>query len=251
MPDMDGIRAVARRHGLAVIEDAAEAIGSEYKRKKAGGFGDAGVFSFHGSKTLTTGEGGMLVTDREDLHHRALVLRDHGREPGDKAFWNREVGYKYRMSSMQAALGLAQLERIEELIARKREIRGWYADELGGVEGLTLNHEGPETRIVPWMVTVIVDARFGLTKDRVLAVMSDRGIDGRPFFHPLSSLPAYAHLGGKDAGARRNPVSYRLSPFGVNLPSAMSLTRENVAYVCRALRDILRGVPSKTARPRG
>lgn len=122
MPDMDAIREVAQRHGISIIEDAAEAIGSEYKGKKAGSFGDAGVFSFHGSKTLTTGEGGMLVTDREDIYHRVLFLRDHGRQPGNQMFWNTEVAYKYKMTSMQAALGLAQLERIEELITYKRQI---------------------------------------------------------------------------------------------------------------------------------
>src|SRR5207244_1234968 len=109
---------VADRHGIAVIEDAAEAIGSEYRGRKAGSFGRAGVFSFHGAKTLTTGEGGLLATDDADLYARTLVLRDHGRKPGDIMFWNTEVAFKYRMSSMQAALGLAQLERIEELVAR-------------------------------------------------------------------------------------------------------------------------------------
>ena len=122
MPDMDALLEVAGRNNIPVIEDAAEAAGAEYKGKKAGSFGDVGVFSFHGSKTLTTGEGGMLVTDRDDIHHRVLFLRDHGRKPGDNLFWNTEVAYKYKMSSMQAALGLAQLERIDELIERKREI---------------------------------------------------------------------------------------------------------------------------------
>src|SRR6266576_5644969 len=125
MPDMDEILEVAARNNISVIEDAAEAAGAEYKGKKAGSFGDAGVFSFHGSKTLTTGEGGMLVTDRDDIHRQVLFLRDHGRQPGDNLFRNTEVAYKYKMSSMQAALGLAQLERIDELIEHKREIFDW------------------------------------------------------------------------------------------------------------------------------
>jgi perosamine synthetase len=139
MPEMNSLLEVARAHGLAVVEDAAEAAGAEYEGRRAGSFGDAGVFSFHGSKTLTTGEGGMLVTDDESLFRRTLVLRDHGRKPGDKQFWNTEIAYKYKMSSMQAALGLAQLERIEELIERKREIFGWYRQELESVEEITLN----------------------------------------------------------------------------------------------------------------
>ena len=239
MPDMDSLLASAMRHGVAVIEDAAEAIGSKYGGKKAGSFGDTSVYSFHGSKTLTTGEGGMLLTDREDLHHRVLVLRDHGREPGDRAFWNKEVAYKYKMSSMQAALGLAQLERVEELIARKRQIYGWYVRELAGVEGLTLNYDPPDQQIIHWMVTVIVDARFGVEKHRLMDLMGERGIDCRPFFHPLSSLPAYAHTNQARQAAQRNAVCYRLSPYGINLPSAMNLTQEKVAYVCSALRSVL------------
>jgi perosamine synthetase len=116
MPDMDAIRIIARRNKIAIIEDAAEAFGAKYKGKHSGAFGEIGVFSFHGSKTLTTGEGGMLVTDREDLFKRIQILRDHGRQPEDRMFWNSEVAYKYKMSSMQAALGLAQLERIDELL---------------------------------------------------------------------------------------------------------------------------------------
>jgi perosamine synthetase len=240
MPDWDAIRDVARRHGIAIIEDAAEAIGSEYKGRKAGSFGDTGVFSFHGSKTLTTGEGGMLVTNREDIYHRVLFLRDHGRKVGDKMFWNTEVAYKYKMSSMQAALGLAQLERIEELIARKRQIFAWYWEELSDIDGITLNYEAPGTKNTYWMVTAVLDPSWGIEKERLIALLSERNIDSRPFFYPLSSLPAYEHLEQAKQARQRNQVSYRISPYGVNLPSALILTKEKVRYVCDALRDILR-----------
>lgn len=143
MPDIDAIQAVAKQHNIAIIEDAAEAIGSEYKSRKAGSLGDVSTFSFHGSKTLTTGEGGMLATDREDIYERAIFLRDHGRKSGDKQFWNTEVGYKYKMSAMQAALGLAQLERVDELAARKRQIFNWYEKAHSGLDGITLNYEAP------------------------------------------------------------------------------------------------------------
>jgi len=239
MPDVDAIRDIAARNRVAIIEDAAEAIGSEYKGKKAGSFGKTGVFSFHGSKTLTTGEGGMLVTDDEDLYWRVLVLRDHGRQPGDKAFYNAEVAHKYKMSSMQAALGLAQLERIEELVLRKREIFEWYREGLHGVEGLTINHEAPETKNSYWMVTVIVDPRLGIKKDQLIAWMDQKGVDCRPFFHPLSSLPAYAGLKEAIRAQKQNEVSYRLSPHGVNLPSGFNLTKPTVNYVCNALKDAL------------
>jgi len=239
MPEMDKICAIAEKHGIAVIEDAAEAIGSEYQSKKAGGFGDAGVFSFHGSKTLTTGEGGMLVTAREDIYRRALVLRDHGRPPGDRMFFNTEVAYKYKMSSMQAALGLAQLERIEELIERKRQIFQWYARGLDGIEGVTLNYEAPDTRNTYWMVSLILDPCLGLTKEDVMERLSQDGIDSRPFFHPLSSLPAYDGLLESIRAKQRNTVSYAISPYGVNLPSGMNMDEETVGRVCAALKTIL------------
>lgn len=239
MPDMDAILEVAGEHDVAVIEDAAEAAGAEYHGKRAGSFGDVGVFSFHGSKTLTTGEGGLLATDREDVYHRALYLRDHGRKPGDKMFWNTEVAYKYKMSSMQAALGLAQLERIDELMARKREIFGWYKEELSDMEGVTLNPEPPGTKNGFWMVTVVLDERLGVEKDYLMGAMAERNVDCRPFFHPLSSIPAYAEREEARAARSRNRTSYRICPHGVNLPSGLNLTREQVAYVCDAFREIL------------
>lgn len=239
MPDWDALREVAARHGVIIIEDAAESIGSEYKGRKAGSIGTTGVFSFHGSKTLTTGEGGMLVTNDDAIRARALFLRDHGRPPGDRLFHNTEVAYKYKMSSMQAALGAAQLERVEELIARKREIFSWYAGELAGVDGLTLNYEAPSTKNTYWMVTVVLDGRFGLKKERLMELLGSQRIDCRPFFHPLSSLPAYAGQPQAEAARTRNSVSYRVSPFAVNLPSALNLTRTQVNRVTSAFRNVL------------
>jgi perosamine synthetase len=241
MPDMDGLRSVATRHQIAIIEDAAEAIGSEYKGRKAGSLGDTGTFSFHGSKTLTTGEGGLLVTDREDVYHRALFLRDHGRRPGDKMFFNTEVAYKYKMSSMQAALGLAQLERVDELVSRKREIFASYQVELSDVEGVTLNHQAPEVKNTYWMVTVVLDEKMGFGKEMLMKAMDARNIDCRPFFHPLSSLPAYATFGQAERARQRNTTSYQISPYAINLPSGLNMTREQVKYVCDSLKEIVAG----------
>jgi len=241
MPDMDAIREVASRHRIPIVEDAAEAIGSEYKGRRAGSFGDASVFSFHGSKTLTTGEGGMLVTNDAKLFARTQFLRDHGRKPGDKMFFNHEVAYKYKMSSMQAALGLAQLERIEELLDHKRQTFNWYEEELKGVDGITLNYEAPETKPVYWMVTVVVDPKFNLSKERLMEEMSERNIDCRPFFHPLSSIPAYRDTEQALLARARNQVSYRISPYGLNLPSALNMTEEKVRVVCATLRKTLLG----------
>ena len=239
LPNMTAIRDIAHKRGIPIIEDAAEAIGSEYEGQKAGSFGETGVFSFHGSKTLTTGEGGMLVTDREDLWKRILFLRDHGRQPGDKMFVNTEVAYKYKMSSLQAALGLAQLERIAELIERKRKIFSWYRQELNNIEGLTLNYEAPNTKNTFWMVTAIIDPDRGLRKSELLHRMAEKNIDGRPFFHPLSSLPAYERLPSAAIARQRNLNSYKLSASGFNLPSGMNMTKDKTKYVCDKLKDIL------------
>ncbi|MEI6294248.1 MAG: DegT/DnrJ/EryC1/StrS family aminotransferase [Methanomicrobiales archaeon] len=238
MPEMDAIREIAQDHDIAIIEDAAEAIGSEYHGKRSGCFGDTGVFSFHGSKTMTTGEGGMLVTDRKDLFERCLILRDHGRALGDKMFWNAEVGYKYKMSSMQAALGLAQLERIDELVNRKRQIFGWYQENLQTVDGITLNCEPSGTKNSYWMVTAIFDPKFGLLKEDVMCLLKDKGIDSRPFFYPLSSQPAYSGLDLACEARERNVMAYRVSPYGVNLPCGMTITSESVNYVCDAVKGV-------------
>jgi perosamine synthetase len=238
--DMAAIMAVAKRHNIAVIEDAAEAIGSEYRGRKAGAIGDAGTFSFHGSKTLTTGEGGMLVTSRDDLFVRVLRLRDHGREPGDRLFINNEVAFKYKMSALQAAFGLAQLERVEELVARKREIFAWYAKQAGGMNGVSLNHEAPGTKNSYWMVTAVFDRELGLRKEDVMAQLKGRNIDSRPFFSPLSSLPAYRELGGAARWQSRNPVSYDIGARAVNLPSGFNMTETLVERVIDGLANIVR-----------
>ena len=237
MPDMDELIEVAQDHGIAVIEDAAEAIGSEYKGRRAGTFGDTGVFSFHGSKTLTTGEGGMLVTNSEDIYRQALFFRDHGRQPGDKLFWNTSVAYKYKMSSMQAALGLAQLERVEELISRKRQIFEWYAAELADAEWVTLNYETPDTKNSYWMVTAIINGNLGIDKESLMAKMEQGGVDCRPFFYPLSSLPAYENAEQAAKAREQNQVSYRISPYGINLPSGLNMTLEKVQYVAHLLKQ--------------
>lgn len=239
LPDMSAIQDVARRHNIAIVEDAAEAMGSEYKNNKAGSFGATGVFSFHGSKTLTTGEGGMLTTDREDLYHRILYLRDHGRKPGEKMFIAEEVAHKYKMSSLQAALGLAQLERIEELVGRKREIFAWYEQELAGVESITLNYEAESTKNSYWMTTAILDPNLQIQKEQLIEAMRDNNVDLRPFFSPLSSTPAYEKSLQAQRARQRNRVSYQISPYGINLPSGMDMTKEKVEFVCDVLKGIL------------
>jgi perosamine synthetase len=245
MPDVDAIRKIAYEHDIAIIEDAAEAVGTEYKGRKAGSFGDTGAFSFHGSKTLTTGEGGMLVTDDESIYKRCLISSDHGRYPDDKMFWNREIGFKYKMSCLQAALGLAQLERIDELARYKRQIFSWYESELKAVDGLMLNCEAPNAKSTYWMVTVILDKRFGIDKEKLIGLLSERNIDSRPFFYPLSSLPPYENFEQAREAQQRNKNAYSIASWGVNLPCGMNMTQEKVLYVCDVLKSILNDAVSK------
>jgi perosamine synthetase len=235
MCDWPALAALARPRGIALVEDAAEAIGSRLQGRRAGTFGDVGVFSFHGSKTLTTGEGGMLITAREDLHARIARLRDHGRAPGDRAFWNEEVGFKYRMSGLQAALGLAQLERLDDLVSHKRALFSAYRERLAHVAGLTLNAEPEGVFNSYWMSTVLVDAGHRISKEALAARLSVRGIDTRPFFHPLSMLPAMRAFEDAARARARNRVAYDLSARGINLPSAACLSDADVERVCASL----------------
>ena len=241
MPNLDPILELCRERNIAVIEDAAEAAGATYKQRPAGSFGTFSAFSFHGSKTLTTGEGGILLLDDEAAYWRCLKLRDHGRDPGDMMFWNRTIGHKYRMSSMQAALGTAQLERLPELIARKRAIFDWYRRELGNLPGVTLNSEARDVFNVYWMVTVVLDPHLGWTKEKLVPTLRAHNIDCRPFFYPLSMQPAYESFPTAAVARERNLVSYAVSPYGINLPSALSLTEDQVAFVAAKLKMLLGG----------
>jgi perosamine synthetase len=240
MPDMEGIEATCAARGIPLIEDAAEAIGSTFRGRPAGSFGLVSTFSFHGSKTITTGEGGMLLTDDADLFARCQFLRDHGRKPGDRMFFNAEVAFKYKMSALQAAIGTAQVERAAEIVARKRTIFSWYRDRLAGFPGLAMNPEPDGGINQYWMVTVVWDGRYAVEKGAVMDALSAHGIDSRPFFHPLSSLPAYAGRPEADRARARNRVAYALAPRGINLPSALSLTEAQVDRACLAFLGALR-----------
>lgn len=240
-PQMDEILDLCRRRGLPIIEDAAEAVGARYRDRPAGALGDIGVFSFHGSKTLTTGEGGMWVTGDPALYRRALSLSDQGRDPDTRDHRIEHVGLKARMGALPAAFGLAQLERIDELLARKREAFGWYRERLADRPGVRLNPEPPDVDPSYWMATAMFDPSLGLSKESVIAYLGERGIECRPFFYPLSSMPAFAELPSTAAAREENRVAYDLSARGVNLPSSLSLTAEQVDRVADALDELLAG----------
>jgi len=239
-PDMDALLAVTEPRGLPVLEDAAQAIGSSWRDRAAGTLGDVAVFSFHGTKTLTTGEGGMMVTDRPDLFERAARLRDHGRKATDHRFFvTDELGYKYRMSSLQAAFGRAQLARVDELLERKRQIFSWYEERLADVAGVHLNPSVEGMHNTYWMTTVVLDPDYGLQTRDLMELLDERGIDSRPFFPPLSSLPAFDRYESVRGARLRNPVAYDISTRSVNLPSALMLSEHDIDRVCDELRAIV------------
>jgi perosamine synthetase len=232
--EMDAIMDIAKKHGLVVLEDAAEGLGSEYKGQKAGSIGDAGVFSFHGTKTISTGEGGILVTSRPEVYEQAKILNDHGRDPKvGKTFWMENYGYKYKMSNLQAAMGCAQIERADELIGKKRLIFSWYRELLKGLP-CRLNPEPPGTKNSYWLPTAIFDEEVMFDRDRLFAYMKEHNIDSRPFFYPLSSLPMFESCPG-------NKVAYGIYARGINLPSYHDLEFEDAKTVVETLRAFLRG----------
>ena len=240
MPEWDKILSIAKQKNIFVIEDAAEAIGSKYKNKPAGSFGDVSVFSFHASKTITTGEGGMLVTDRKDLFEKMLILRDHGRNPGDKNFFNDHIAFKYKMSSMQAALGLSQLSRLDKFIDKKRLIFNAYQQELSNVPDITLNPVIADVFSSYWMVCVILGKTYTIAISKLREKLLARGVDTRPCFHPLSSLPAYKeHIINNQAILNDTPVAYAIGPHGLNLPSSVVLTEDDIKDICNIFKDCL------------
>jgi len=229
LAEMDKIMQIAKKHNLYVIEDAAEAIGSEYKGEKAGSIADFGVFSFHGTKTITTGEGGMLVTNNKELYKKASILWDHGRDPKiKKMFWVEYIGYKHKMSNLQAALGTAQIERVEELVAKKREVFNWYKEYFNNVKGVNLNPEPEYTKNSYWMPTIIFDKSLNVNRDSLIEYMQKQNIDIRNFFYPNSMFPMFDKV-------ENNIVSFDIYSRGVNLPNYYDLTEEELGIICEKI----------------
>jgi perosamine synthetase len=229
--DMDPINEIARKHDLIVIEDAAEAHGAEYKGKRAGSLARCGVFSFYGNKIITTGEGGMITTDDAGLCRKAERLRDHAMNPS-KRYWHDEIGYNYRMTNLQAALGVAQLKRIDEFSARRREIMEWYRAGLGNHSHVKLNRKAVWAAHAYWMVCLEVEGMSQASRDSFITDLRSRGVDARPYFYPVSDMPMYPKSD--------TPISHRISACGINLPSFVGLRREQVDYICAVVKDLTR-----------
>jgi perosamine synthetase len=237
MPLMDELVNISERYKIPLIEDAAEALGSVYKGVRAGKFGIGSVFSFHRTKTITTGEGGMLLLDDDKLYERCKFLRDHGRVE-DIPYYNSEVAFKYMPFNIQAALGYAQFQRLAELVERKREIFKKYKELLGDIEDLQFNAEPEWVFNGVWVTGLVFGKTHNMSKKKAMKMLTELGLPTRPFFYPLSSLPAYPDCDEKIYAAR-NPVAYDISSRGINLSCAFNLTDEQIKVLCDGVRKIL------------
>lgn len=228
--DMDAILAIARKRKLFVVEDAAEAIGSRYRGGPVGSRGDIAAFSFFGNKTITTGEGGMVATNSAALAARARLLRGQAMSPRRRYFFET-IGYNYRMTNIQAAIGLAQIQKLDYYVDRKREIAATYSRLLRDVDGLVLPVEKEYAFNTYWMYSILVERGFGVDRDALMANLKKRGIETRPFFYPCHTMPAYA------AGSGAYPVAQTLSDKGLNLPSSTMLTDRHIQHVVDSIKS--------------
>jgi perosamine synthetase len=231
--DMDPVVALARERGLFIIEDAAEAHGAEYKGKRVGAIGDIATFSFYGNKIITTGEGGMVTTNDANLAARVRQLKGQGQDPA-RRYWFPMMGYNYRMTNVEAAIGLGQIEKIDWHTARRREIAGWYRKYLGESKQFTLSPEASWARNAYWIICVVLKESFPQSRDEVMASLTKAGIETRPFFYPMHTLPMYS-----EASATQSfPIAESLASRGFNVPSSAVLKEEEVAFVCGKLLEL-------------
>ena len=225
--DMDRIMKIARKHDLFVIEDCAEAIGSRYKGMYVGTFGDIGTFSFFGNKTITTGEGGMVVTNDATLYDRMVHFKGQGLAKY-REYWHDTIGFNYRMTNIQAAIGLAQLEQIDTFLEKKRQLAKWYTEFL---KDLPVNILGESKDVYNsyWMVSLLVEKAD--LRDELREYLKLNEIETRPTFYPIHTMPVYADKYNK------HKVAERIASRGMNLPSYPSLTKEDVKYICDKIRE--------------
>ena len=230
---MSEILQVAHKHNLKVVEDAAPAIGAEWQGQRCGSFGNFAAFSFQGAKLLVTGEGGMLVTNDDALYDKAKKIWDQGRNPS-KVFWIDGDGVKFKMSNIQAALGLGQLERADELIEMKRRLFSWYEDGLVDVKHITLNKEVEGARSIYWMSSLFLDEAAPLSRDELMKQLKTRNIDTRPVFPAISQYPIWPRQ------QVPQPTALQVGLQAMNLPSGVCLTKDEVMYVCRTIAELLK-----------
>lgn len=236
--DMDPVLTIARRYGLSVIEDAAEAHGAQYKGRRTGSLADVATFSFYANKTITSGDGGMVVTDDALLANRVRQLSDYGADPS-RRYWFPIVGYNYRMTNTAAAIGLAQLEQVAWHIQRRLDIAAWYRERLGGGHQLTYQAEKEWAKHAYWMFSVVLGDEITLSRDEVIGQLQARGVETRPIVYPIHVLPPYRYL----ARHATFLVADRIAQRGLSLPTWAGLSRDDVSYVCDCLMDCIKRSP--------
>src|SRR5262245_13379470 len=234
--DMSSIVEIARREGLRLIEDACEALGSEHRRQRVGTFGDLACFAFYPNKQMTTGEGGMIVTDDESHAHLCSSLRNQGRDVFDAWLTHTRLGYNYRLNELSCALGLVQLGRIDELIAKRARVAAWYSERLRDVEGLAVPAVTAATSRMSWFVYVI-RLESGADRAWTMSALAERGIPSRPYFTPIHLQPFYVEKFGYQRGAF--PVAEALGDTSLALPFSSVMTEAQVDFVCQALVAVL------------
>jgi perosamine synthetase len=235
--DMDAINNVALTHGLRVIEDSCEALGATYKGRPAGMLGEFGVFAFYPNKQITTGEGGMVVTNDEKAASLMLALRNQGRAPGDTWLSHTYLGYNYRLDEMSAALGTVQMSRLDELLVKRETVAGWYADRLGEIPGVEIPCIGPNTTRMSWFVYVI-RLEKGRERDALAKRLEARGVPVRPYFLPIHLQPYMVERFGYREGDF--PVTEDLGRRGLALPFSGVMSQAQVDFVCKTLWDELK-----------
>jgi len=234
--DMDAINAIAREHGLKVIEDACEALGAEYKGRPAGSLGDYGVFAFYPNKQITTGEGAIIVTDDEEAANLMRALRNQGRAPGDTWLQHTHLGYNYRLDEMSAALGRAQMARLDELLTKRQRVAAWYNERLAEIPRVETLHLAASTTRMSWFVYVV---RFSpeINRDAVARKLGEHGIPARPYFLPIHLQPYMVERFGYRPGDY--PITEDLGRRSLALPFSGVMSEAQVDYVCRTLRQVL------------
>jgi perosamine synthetase len=233
--DMDAIMQIAQAHNLYVVEDAAEALGAEYRGRKVGSIGHVGCFSFFANKVITTGEGGMVTTNDPALHEKMNILRDHGMSK-QKRYWHVYPGFNYRMTNLQAAIGLAQMERIEDFLSYREQVVARYNQLLGNIDGIILPPNAEWAKNIHWLYSIVIDeSLLGISRDDLAQKLLETGIESRPFFYPMHTQPYYAP---SEAG-KTYPVTDRLSNNGLSLPTSNDIRLEDVERVCQTIARIV------------
>lgn len=230
--DMDPIMDLAEDHHLYVVEDAAEAPGALYKGKKVGTFGDIACYSFYGNKIITTGEGGICITNNEVLKSKMRILRDHGMNP-EKRYWHDVIGFNYRMTNLQAAIGAAQMQKLDQFIEKKRELASYYQKMLTDLEEEGFISQHPEmswAKCVYWIYCILIEDKFNLKRDVLINKLENQGIDTRPFFYPITMMKPYKKVS--------LPLAEEISRKGLSLPSSISLDYEDISMITKTLKEM-------------